>query len=182
MKDFLKKAVDIMKMKKVSFGDIRIIEERIQNIIVKNREIIELKDDVSLGFGVRVLVNGGWGFSSSNNMSESELEKIVKNAIDVAKASSTLRNLRVKLVPEPVYQDIWKTPILKDPFLVSIEDKINMLYSINDIILKNSKVKIAISKINLVKTHKYYASTEGSDIEQIFYYTGAGYSATAIDN
>lgn len=181
MKSFLKKAVDIMKSKRVSFGDIRIIEERNQNISIKNTEITELKDDTTLGFGVRVLVNGGWGFASSNELTQKEIEKVVNKAIEVANASSTIRNLKVKLAPEPAYQDIWKTPILRDPFSISIEEKINILYSINEILRKNEKIKIANSRMSFVKTHKHYASTDGSNIEQIFYYTGAGYSATSID-
>lgn len=181
MKDFLRKAVEIMKAKKVVFGDIRIIEERVQNISVKNKEITELKDDTSCGFGVRVLVDGGWGFASSNEMRLKEVEKVVSKAIDVAKASSLCRNTKVKLAYEPPYQDIWKTPILKDPFEISIEKKIDILYSINEVLMKNQKIKIANSKMSFIKTHKYYASTDGSQIEQIFYYSGAGYSATSIE-
>ncbi|MGC8867276.1 MAG: TldD/PmbA family protein [Elusimicrobiales bacterium] len=181
MKGFLRRAVDIMKTRKVSFGDIRIIEERNQNIGVRNREIVTLQDDITLGFGVRVLYNGGWGFASSNDLSMKEVESVVKNAIEIAKASSLVRNSKVKLAPEPAYHDVWKTPLLKDPFSISLEDKINILYSINDILLKNNKIKIASSKMSFVKTHKYYASTDGSEIEQILYYTGAGYSATAVE-
>lgn len=181
MKNFLRKAIDIMKIKKVSFGDIRIIEERNQNFVVKNREVVDFSDNITLGFGVRVLYNGGWGFASSNNLTSSEIEKVVDRAFDVAKASSMIRNSKVKLAPEPAYQDIWKTPVLKDPFTVSVEEKMDILYRLNDILLKNEKIKIASAKMNFVKTHKYYASTDGSEIEQILYYSGAGYSATAID-
>jgi TldD protein len=77
MKEFAKKAVEIMNFKKVSFGDVRVIEERIQNINMKNTELTEMRDDITLGFGVRVLYNGGWGFASSNIMKISEVENVV---------------------------------------------------------------------------------------------------------
>ncbi|MCX7648466.1 MAG: hypothetical protein N2Z60_07635, partial [Elusimicrobiales bacterium] len=176
MKEFLKKAIEIMESKKIDFGDIRIIDERYQNINVKNFDITDLKDDTTLGFGVRILANGGWGFASSNSMNIKELEKTVLLALDIAKASARLRNSKVKLAYEPSYKDVWKTPVLIDPFDVSIDNKIGLLLKINETLLKNKKVKIANSKMTFVKTHKYYASTEGSDIEQIFYYSGAGYS------
>lgn len=182
MKEFLKKAIEIMESKKIDFGDIRIIDERYQNINVKNFDITDLKDDTTLGFGVRILANGGWGFASSNSMNIKELEKTVLLALDIAKASAKLRNSKAKLAYEPSYKDVWKTPVLIDPFDVSIDTKIGLLLKINETLLKNKKVKIVNSKMTFVKTHKYYASTEGSDIEQIFYYSGAGYSATSIDN
>lgn len=181
MKEFLKAALDMMKLKKVSFGDIRIIEERNQNIVVKNRDLVELKDDVTFGFGIRVLKDGGWGFASSNEISKKEIERVVNLACDIAKASSRFRNSKVRLAAEPAYEDIWKTPILRDPFSISIEKKIDILYSINEILIKDPKIKIANSKMNFVKIHKWYASTEGSKIEQIFYYSGAGYSAVSIE-
>lgn len=181
MKEFLKIALDMMSSKKVSFGDIRIVEERNQNIVVKNHDLVDLKDDTTIGFGVRLLVDGGWGFASSKDVSKKEIERVVNLAYDIAKSSSKLRNKKVKLAPEPSYTDIWKTPILRDPFSVTIESKLDILYSINEILLKNQKVKIANSKMNFIKIHKWYASTEGSQIEQIFYYSGSGYSATSIE-
>lgn len=181
MKSILKKAIEIMNFKKVDFGDIRIIAERNQNINVKNYDITDMRDDETLGFGVRVLYNGGWGFASSNIMNLKELEKMVLLSIDIAKASSTIRNSKVKLSYEPSYKDIWKTPVLIDPFSIGLDAKISLLLKINETLLNNKIVRIANSKMSFVKTNKYYSSTEGSDIEQIFYYTGAGYSATSIN-
>ncbi len=182
IKKICEKAIEILKHRKVSFGDIRLIEERTQNIVIKNHSIAELKDDTTIGFGIRVLYNGGWGFASSNILTLKEVEKIAEKAIDIAKSSSTIRNSKVKLAYEPAYEDIWVTPILKDPFKVSLEEKIDLLLKINETLLKNSKIKVANSKMSFIKTHKYFYSTEGSKIEQVFYYSGAGYSANAIDN
>lgn len=179
---FARKAVDMMKLKKVDFGDIRIIEEREQNINLKNTEVSNLSDNVTLGFGVRVLYKGGWGFASSNKMTFDEIEKVVNLAFEIAKASSTLKNGKMKFLPEPAYQDFWQTPFLKDPFSVSIEDKLDMLFKINHLLLKDKRIKIANSKMTFIKTSKLYASTDGSFIEQVLLYSGAGYSATAINN
>ncbi|MBP7795457.1 MAG: TldD/PmbA family protein [Elusimicrobiales bacterium] len=180
MNDMLKRAVEIMKFKRVDFGDIRIIDEQQQNINVKNTEITELKNDTTLGFGVRVLYSGGWGFASSNKMTLPEVERVVELAIDIAKASSNLVNSKVRLSKEESYTDVWKTPCLIDPFSVSVEKKLETLFSINNILLKNPKIKTANSKMSFIKTHKYYASTENSFIEQVLIYSGAGYNAVAI--
>lgn len=181
MKDLFLKAIDMMNFKKVDFGDIRIIEEKNQNIIIKNGEISEMKDDYSIGFGVRVLYNGGWGFASSNIISLSEIEKVVNLALSIAKSSATIRNKKVKIAPEPSYHDVWVTPSLTDPFSISIEKKLDLLFKINDELLKNKKVKIANSRMSFVKTNKIYASTQGTVIKQTLLYSGAGYSATAIE-
>jgi TldD protein len=151
MKELAKKAVEIMNFKKVSFGDVRVIEERVQNINMKNTELTEMRDDITLGFGVRVLYNGGWGFASSNIMKISEVENVVNRAIEIAKASSMIRRQKVKLAPEPSYKDIWKTPVLKDPFEVSIEKKIDILSKINEGLLRNNLIRIAKLKNDIYK-------------------------------
>ncbi|MCK5584184.1 MAG: TldD/PmbA family protein, partial [Elusimicrobiales bacterium] len=182
MFNFCKKAIEIANKHKVDFGDIRIIEERIQNLSVKNGEVSGFKDSNSLGFGVRILLNGAWGFASSDIMSAKEIEKITLLAINIAKASSLLKEKKVRLAKEDIYEDIWQTPFIIDPFEVSIEDKFDLLFKIDSILRKKPEIKSAVSSLNFKREHQYHMTTEGSKIEQILLNSGAAYYATAVSN
>jgi TldD protein len=64
MFEFAKKAIEIAGKKRADFADIRIIEDRRRSLSVKNGEIAGLNDTTTLGFGVRVLYRGSWGFAA----------------------------------------------------------------------------------------------------------------------
>lgn len=177
-----KKAIEIADKNKADFGDIRIIEKRKQELSVKNGEIGDFDDSTTLGFGIRILLNGAWGFASSDIMTTKEIEKTTLLAINIAKASSLLKEKKVLLAPEPAYKDIWQTPFIIDPFEVSVEDKFSLLFKIDSILRKNPAIKTAISSINFTREHQYHMTTNGSEIEQILLSSGAGYSATAVSN
>ena len=182
MFNFCEKAIEIADRHKVDFGDIRIIKKREQNLSVKNGEIGNFNNSTTLGFGVRILLNGAWGFASSDILSIKEIEKTTLLAINIAKASSLLKNREVRLAKEPVYKDLWQTPFIIDPFEISIENKFNLLFKIDSILRKKSEIKASVSSMNFISEHQYHMTTEGSSIEQILLTSGAGYTATAILN
>ena len=181
MFDFAKKAIEIAQKRKVDFGDIRVIETRKQNLSVKNGEIGSLNDTASLGFGVRMLVNGAWGFASSDVMTEREVERVTLLAMEIAKASATLMAAKVRLAREDAYQDTWQTPFIIDPFGVSTEKKLDLLFAIDAVLRKSAKIRSAVSGMSFIREHQWHMTTEGSKIEQVLLSSGAGYLATAVD-
>ncbi|MBU2530324.1 MAG: TldD/PmbA family protein [Elusimicrobia bacterium] len=182
MFNFCEKAIEIANKYKVDFGDIRIIEEQRQDLSVKNGEIGDFDNSITMGFGVRILLNGAWGFASSDVINFKEIERITLLAINIAKASSLLKEKKVKLAKESVYKDIWQTPFIIDPFEISIEEKFNLLFKIDSVLRKRPEIKSTVSSISFIREHQYHMTTEGSRIEQILLNSGAGYTATAILN
>ncbi|MFH1618550.1 MAG: TldD/PmbA family protein [bacterium] len=179
---FCDKAIDIASSRKVTFGDIRIIASRSQELAVKNGEIGGLDDSRTLGFGVRILHKGSWGFASSSELSEKEIERVTELAVKIAEASATLKKEDVRMAPEEVYRDKWQTPCLIDPFSVSIDQKLKLLFAVDAELRKSPKIKSAVSDMWSVREHQFHATTEGSRIEQVLLSTGAGYSADAVEN
>ncbi|MFA6316703.1 MAG: TldD/PmbA family protein [Elusimicrobiota bacterium] len=175
------KAIDIAASHKAAFGDIRIIETRSQSLAYKNGEVGVLDDGCSLGFGVRVLLDGAWGFASSNEVTGPEIERVSLLAIEIARASARLKKGDVRLAPEPVYRDTWQTPYLIDPFAVSIETKLDLLARVDAVLRKDRKVKSSTAFMNFIREHQYHATTEGSRIEQTLLTSGAGCSVDAVD-
>lgn len=181
MFDFAKKAIEIAEKRKADFGDIRVIETRDQALGVKNGEIGDLNDSVTLGFGVRMLSDGAWGFASSDIMTEREVERVTLLALEIAKASATLRAGKVRLASEDAYQDFWQTPFLTDPFSISPQKKLDLLFAIDKVLRKDKKIKSAVANMNFIREHQWHMTTEGSKIEQVLLSSGAGYTATAVD-
>ncbi len=73
----------------------------------KTDEVPFVTDQQNFGFGVRVIVNGQWGFAASPLVSAGELARIAREAVVVAKANSVLQASPVQLAPTKTYTDRW---------------------------------------------------------------------------
>jgi TldD protein len=177
-------AVTLIKQSGCEYGDIRLCTYRTQNLIASDRSLKNLSDNISSGFGVRVLLDGAWGFAASHRKTPEEVTRIVNLAVEIAKGSRLSQQEPVKLVPVAAYQDKYITPIEIDPFSVSIGEKAELLLTINDRLLSYSDrgIKKAYSFLRFAKEDKVFASTEGSLIEQTIYRSYPGFSCTAVIN
>src|SRR5438876_9654751 len=122
--DFIKKmadaAISASKKNSASYADFRLSNFHSQNISTRESIVQNISDSENFGFSVRVIVDGAWGFAASSTFNESEVQKVAKLACEIAKANKAIQKKRVELVPAKVHTDLWKTPIKKNPFDVSI--------------------------------------------------------------
>jgi TldD protein len=179
LRSFAETVLDFLKTEKVDYGDVRVTEHRSQEIYVENGRV-EIMTRVDMGFGVRVLKDGYWGFSASHDLSLKEADRVVKEAVSIAKASKIAGGFPVTLSEEIPHVDTYKTPYEEDPFNISLEEKIELLTKINQILTKSNLVKLTKLFLNFYRTKKYFASTEGALIEQEILESGGGYSVYAV--
>ena len=118
------------------------------------------------GFGVRVIHSGVWGFASSPIVTEDEIRRIAGMATDVAKASAIAKKVDVKLAPVQAYQEYWSSPMKTDPGTVSTEDKQAFVQKVVDAAVKVNGVSNVTCSVGINNEWKYFASSEGSYIEQ----------------
>src|SRR5919202_3153352 len=97
MKDLAEAALNAAQVKGAGYADVRIDERLQQDVAVKNGQLAAVSDDSSEGFGVRVLVDGAWGFAGSARLERAEIEEVVERAIRIARASARARAMRVDL-------------------------------------------------------------------------------------
>lgn len=180
MKDFAKKVIGLLKIKKVDYGDVRVVLNRTEVLQVKNEKTDTATYDETVGFGVRVIVNGAWGFASSSRLTKKEAESVVKKAIEIAKGSSLVKKEDVQLTKEKVYVDTYKTPYKMDPFSVSLEKKMGLLQAISEKMSKFKQISLRESGLAFFSDKKVFADTEGSLIAQEIMESGGGFKATAI--
>lgn len=181
MKEELLEVIQYLKSKKVEYADARFIRAQTETIVVKDGKVEALSRLSDAGFGIRVLIGGGWGFASSSKLSAAEMKKTANQALEVARASASVTKEKVHLAPVEPYRDKFVTSVKKDPFPVSLDEKIDLLVSCCDVLKKHPKIVVAEATMNFYDTEKIFASTEGSVIEQKIIESGAGYTATAAE-
>ena len=177
-------AIDLIARAGCEYGDVRLCNYRSQNLTARDRTLSQLADNVSSGFGVRVLLNGAWGFAASHNKTPDEVERIVALAVDIAKASRLSQQTRVQLTPIAAFRDSYVTPINIDPFTVPIIEKAELLLHLNEQLLSygDHGIKKAYSYLRFTREDKIFASTEGSVINQTIYRSYPGFGCTAVAN
>jgi TldD protein len=174
-------AVKLAKKLGASYGDIRINRYRNEGISTRERQVLSVGLSQSFGFGVRVLVKGSWGFAASSLVNADEVRRVVREAVDMAKANASRNRKPIQFLDAPAVQAKWRSAFEQDPFDVSIEQKIETLLKINDAALGVSGVGFVNSSMQWVNEQKFYASTDGSRIEQYIIRGSPDFTVTAID-
>ena len=177
-------AIDQIRQAGCEYGEVRLCTYRSQNLTARDRTMSQLADNVSSGFGVRVLLDGAWGFAASHNKTPAEIIRIVALAVDIASSSRMTQRTRVQLAPVAAYRDTYTTPIAIEPFTVPIAEKAELLLQINEQLLSYSDrgIKKAYSYLRFSREDKTFASTAGSVIQQTIYRSYPGFGCTAIAN
>ena len=180
MQDIVESALLSAKRAGASYADVRIVEQEVEEISTKNGSVDALKRSYTKGFGVRVIFNGAWGFSSSFRMTNEEAEKVAEEAVAIAKASSMTKIEDVSLADVEIFQDDVKQPVKIDPFSVPLSKKINLLLEA-DKLMKIPGVIVRNGSMYFLREFKTFASSEGSYIKQERIVSGAGISSIATD-
>jgi TldD protein len=183
-------ALNEAKRLKASYCDIRIVRYRRETVRVqltpergtgKTLEVPAVADDGSFGFGVRVIADGAWGFAASPNVDPDQIARVTRDAVGVARANATLKARPVQLAPIRAYRDRWQTPHQRNPFSVPLTEKLELLRSAASGAKAGKGVFSAASAMRFRSEDKYFASSEGSSIQQLILHTTADISATAVD-
>ncbi len=187
-------ALDKAKRLGCSYADIRINRYRNQSVSLRTspdrgagmmsgkvNHVPAVFENDTFGFGVRVLHSGTWGFAASPRVTKDEIARVTAEAVAIARANAVLQKRPVILAPTPAYQDRYATPFEKNPFDVPIQDKLALLQSAHEAARKTQGVMSVNSSLNFRSEDKYFASSEGSSIQQFLVQTAPSFTATAVD-
>ncbi|HWN96504.1 MAG TPA: DNA gyrase modulator, partial [Methylomirabilota bacterium] len=94
-------AVALAKKLGATYGDIRINRYRTERISTRERQVQNVSLNQTFGFGVRVLVNGSWGFAASSEVTPNEVRRVTREAVDIAKANASHQRKRVQFLDVP---------------------------------------------------------------------------------
>ena len=164
-----------------SYADIRINRYRNQFIFTRDRRVQNIVNTEDYGFGIRVIVDGTWGFASSSVVTKEEIARVAAQAAAIARANRKVNAEPVRLSPVESYDTTWNTPVKKNPFEMPLQPKLDLLLQLNDEALKVKGASFVSASLQFVNEQKYFASSEGSHIQQSLIRSYPTFSITAVD-
>ncbi|WP_299760192.1 TldD/PmbA family protein [uncultured Pontibacter sp.] len=174
-------ALNSAKSKGASYADVRIGRYLQQYIFTREKQVQNIVNAESYGVGVRVLANGTWGFAATSDVSDKGIAKAAEQAVAIAKANAKLQKEPVQLAPVQGYGEVsWRTPIEKNAFEVPVGEKADLLLAANAAAMDNG-ANFVNSALFQVNEQKYFASTEGSYIDQDIHRIWPNFTVTAVD-
>ncbi|GAB5553871.1 MAG: TldD/PmbA family protein [Saprospiraceae bacterium] len=174
-------ALNTAKSAGATYADARIGRYLNQFIFTREDKVQSVRNTESFGIGIRVIANGTWGFASTNTVTEDGIRAATLQAVAIAKANSRIQKDPVKLAPVASHGEVsWKTPIKKDFKEVPVSEKVDLLLSANAAAMNNG-ANFVNSALFMVNEQKYFASTEGSYIDQDIHRIWPTFGVTAID-
>ena len=182
MDELVSRALDLARMRGAGYADIRLVCTSQERMSVRNGVVDTLSTDESIGFGVRVLVAGCWGFASSHDLSLPEVDRVTNLAVQIARASALLSKEEVNLGPPITSQGTYTTPIQVDPFTISPERKLQLLTDADKLMAGVKGISVRQGSLVFIKEMKTFANSEGAHVQQTIYETGGGIQATAVGN
>ena len=181
LRDLADAALASAKAAGASYADVRINRYRNQFIFTRDRRVQNIVNTEDYGFGVRVIVDGTWGFSSSSNVTKDEIARVAKQAVAIARANRRLNEEPVRLAPVESFDGEWNTPVKKNPFDMPLQPKLDLLLQIHEEALKVKGASFVSASMQFVNEQKYFASTDGSHIQQSLIRSYPNFSVTAVD-
>jgi len=174
-------AMTAAKADGATYCDVRIGRYLRQFVITREDKVQNVVNTESTGVGIRVIANGTWGFAASSDLSADSVARAARQAVQIAKANSKLTTEPVQLAPtEGVGEVSWATPIVKNSMEVPIKDKVDLLLGVNAAAIK-AGADFVNSMLFQVNEQKYFASTDGSYIDQDIHRIWAPMTVSAID-
>ncbi|MBY9000393.1 MAG: TldD/PmbA family protein [Candidatus Heimdallarchaeota archaeon] len=183
MDDLIAKAIKHAELGGASFAEVRGFSFHNEMVSVRNGQISACDQYLDKGYGVRLLKNGAWGFSSTATIDESTVKVIVDSALKEAESASKIIKKPVELTEETVIKDTYKTDFKINPFDVPIEDKIEILMKADAIMAeKGDTVKLRRNTMTFHLVTMNYGNSEGTRIDEEELFTQTGSTARAIAN
>ncbi|MCC9135801.1 TldD/PmbA family protein [Pontibacter silvestris] len=174
-------ALNAAKSKGASYADVRIGRYLQQYIFTREQQVQNIVNAESYGVGVRVLANGTWGFAATSDVTDKGIAKAAEQAVSIAKANAKLQKEPVQLAPVQSYGEVsWRTPLEKNAFEVPVGEKAELLLAANAKATENG-ANFVNSALFQVNEQKYFASTEGSYIDQDVHRIWPNFTVTAVD-
>ncbi len=174
-------ALNAARAKGATYTDVRIGRYLNQFVVTREDKVQNIVNTESYGMGIRVIANGSWGFAASDKMDKDSIAKTAELAVAIAKENSRLLIEPVRLAPQKGYGEVsWKAPIEKNSFEVPIKEKVDLLLGVNDAAMKSGADYIT-SILFLVNEQKYFASSDGSYIDQDIHRIWPTFFLTKID-
>ncbi|MFC5624308.1 TldD/PmbA family protein [Algoriphagus winogradskyi] len=174
-------ALNAARTKGATYTDVRIGRYLRQNVSTREKNVQNISNSETFGVGIRVIANGTWGFSATSDVTPDGIKSCAETAVAIAKANSKLQKEPVVLAPVSGHGEVtWNTPIQKNAMEIPVKDKIDLLLNVNNSAMDNGAAFVN-SALFVINEQKYFASTDGSYIDQDIHRIWPTFSVTAVN-
>lgn len=174
-------ALNAARSRGATYADVRVGRYLQQFLFTRENRVQSVTNAESYGVGIRVIANGTWGFAATSDVSADGIAKAAQTAVAIAKANARLQKEPVQLAPQKGVGEVtWKTPIKRNAFEVPVQEKIDLLLKVNGEAMKNG-AGFVTSNLFFINEQKYFASTDGSYIDQDIHRIWPTFTVTAVD-
>jgi TldD protein len=174
------RALDAAKANGASYADVRLTVTRTQAFYYANPPV----DSEQIAVGVRALAAGAWGFTASPDWTQDVMSRLGHEAAAQAKGNAWPGRAPIELADRPpATEDSWRMPVKRDPFSVSIEEKLDYIRSA-EAYARTFRNGGASSIIIFERQERTFASTDGAFYTQVVYNSlghGSFFSVSAAD-
>lgn len=172
-KELAEFGLDIADKLGATYADVKFVDGEQRLVSVKDGKPDNISHTSSSGYGVRVIVDNGWGFAGSYGVPENDLEATVEKAVKIAKASAAAAKEPIKLAPTKIVEEEYSSDYKIDPFTVPLEEQLELLLSADSAFREKSPhVRTTSGRIHSRVENKYLATSEGSRIKQKIVFCG----------
>ena len=161
------------------YADARWVREEAEGLTVADGRVDDLEAEESSGLGIRVLVDGRWGFAASAVLDPARVRELAGRAVEVARAAAAAGGEPVRLAPAEPAVGTWSTPLARDPFAVPLPERVELLLAACDAQRSVAGITHAKATVDLWRRRTVLWSTEGTRVDQTVTQTGAGIESVA---
>ena len=182
-RDRMREAMDALRRHgDVTYAEVRYVEDRQEQIRVRNGRVDGVDARDSRGVGIRVLVEGSWGFAATRGIVAEDVIAAAERAREVAIASALAGGDKTQLAPiEAPSVGRYETVVERDPFEVSLDEKIDLLVRATDALRGlDGAIRRSEARMGWTRQRKILLTSDGTDVEQTFTFGGAGMNCVAV--
>lgn len=162
-----------------AYCDARQVEREVERIDLKDGAVESIDRSADRGIGVRLLLNGAWGFAATDRPDDASLALAVDDALARAEASARVQTRGVVLAAVTAQRGEYRTPLRRDPFAVPMAERIELLRAADDA-MKGEHIRSRRAGISAYRTRKQLVTSDGTDVSQEIVDSAAGISVLAV--
>jgi TldD protein len=177
-------AVDRARAAKATYADARIVQWQSQRVGVRDERVFSVSSRTDTGIGVRVLVDGAWGFAATDDLSEASVQAATQRALEAAKVGAKLRRdvgaPPIELASAAAVVQTWVAPHEVDPRDVSARDKADLLLAASKAALGVAGVRHVDASVHTIVEDKLLVTSGGTTLHQLLFRVAPSLTATAV--
>ncbi len=146
-----------------SHTQVRVESIRSQEVGLRDAALESSSDSTEFGVGVRVLVDGVFGFAATVEREVDDIANLARRAVATARAVARAQRRAVELAAEPSHGEVrWSSPYRIDPTSVSLAEKVELLERWSRQILAVDGISHVSANVMCVSEEKHYADSSGT--------------------